>query len=71
MTLTTAPPLSHVVVWAPEGEEFFCFEPMSHATDALNAYPGRPAAQDFVILAPGQVARQGFEFTVTADRAPR
>ena len=56
--LTTTPRLHHVVMWLPEGESFFCFEPICHATDALNEYPGTVAAEDFVILAPGEMLSQ-------------
>lgn len=31
--------LSNTAVYAPEGGDFFCIEPMSHSTDALNRAP--------------------------------
>lgn len=33
--------LPFTVVYAPSGEDFFCVEPVSHATDAINRYPGQ------------------------------
>ena len=63
--LVTTPRLCHVVMWLPEGENFFCFEPISHATDALNEYSGSAAAEDFVILGPGETMNQCFDFNVS------
>jgi len=64
--LRTTPPLRHVVMWMPDGETFFCFEPVSHATDALNSNAGHPAAEDFVILEPAASFTQQFDFLVSA-----
>jgi aldose 1-epimerase len=63
--LVTTPRLRHVVMWLPEGESFFCFEPISHATDALNEYSGSAAAEDFVILGPGETMSRCFDFNVS------
>lgn len=65
LELTTTPRLGHVVMWLPEGESFFCFEPICHATDALNEYPGATPGEDFVILEPGETMSQCFDFTVS------
>jgi len=64
--MQTTPPLRHVVMWMPEGESFFCFEPVSHATDALNPYSGHPAAADFTILGPTEALTQQFDFIVSS-----
>jgi aldose 1-epimerase len=64
--LETTPALKHAVLWAPQGEDFFCFEPTSHATDALNARDGHPSGEDFVILKPDAVHKQRFAFIVEA-----
>jgi aldose 1-epimerase len=65
MELATAPPLRHVVMWIPEGENFFCFEPISHATDALNRQAEHPPLEDFVVLAPDATFEQSFDFVVS------
>jgi len=62
--IATDPPLRHAVLWVPEQQDFFCFEPQSHATDALHAQAGHAAAEDFVILEPRGTFEQHFEFTV-------
>jgi aldose 1-epimerase len=63
--LKTQPPLRHAVFWMPAGKDFFCFEPVMHATDALNRHPMRDPAEDFLILEPGAVAQQRFDFVVS------
>ena len=52
LTLRAGAPFRHLVVYAPLGESFFCVEPVSHVTDALNA----PSAADsgLEVLAPGE-----------------
>ena len=62
--LRTHPPLKHVVLWVPQQQDFFCFEPTSHASDALHAQAGHPAAEDFIILEPQAVFEQHFDFNV-------
>jgi aldose 1-epimerase len=63
--LATDPPLRHVVLWAPLQQDFFCFEPTSHASDALHAQAGHPASEDFTILEPQAELEQHFDFHVT------
>jgi aldose 1-epimerase len=63
--LATDPPLGHVVLWAPLRQDFFCVEPTSHASDALHAQAGHPAAEDFTILEPQAELEQHFDFHVT------
>lgn len=63
--LKTSPPLSHVVMWMPTGEDFFCFEPVSHATDALNRQAAQRQAGDFRIVEPNATAEQRFDFFVS------
>jgi galactose mutarotase-like enzyme len=46
-------------VYAPPGEDFICFEPMTAPTDALNSGDG------LIVLAPGETHRARFSVTVT------
>ncbi len=62
LTMTAQGPLGFLVVYSPPGEDFFCAEPVSNATDAFNlAADGRRDTGMFV-LEPGQtaMARIGF-----------
>lgn len=36
ITMTALHDFGHVVVWTPKGENFFCVEPVTNATDAFN-----------------------------------
>lgn len=51
--------LDRLVVYAPEGEDFFCVEPVSQITDAFNrtAEGMTPQASGMRILAPGETWR--------------
>jgi aldose 1-epimerase len=69
--LTTTPTLHHAVVWIPDGENFFCFEPMSHATDGFNRRLADGSLEDILILDPGAVARQRFDFIVSRTGSAR
>lgn len=42
LRLTVSPDdvLAETVIYIPQGEDFFCIEPVSHRTDALNGAPG-------------------------------
>jgi aldose 1-epimerase len=61
----TRPALEHVVVWAPVGEEFFCFEPINHATDSFNLCKLYPLDMQPTILNPGESLEQAFTFIVS------
>lgn len=36
LRMSTSPAVQHMILWCPEGERFFCLEPVSHAVDAFN-----------------------------------
>ena len=55
LRLTASPELSHLHVYAPPQNDFFCVEPVSHAPNALNM--AEPQAQGVRILLPGQSLR--------------
>lgn len=52
--LAAAPPLSFLVVYAPDGQDFFCVEPVSHATDAFNRTAAGETETGMQVLAPGE-----------------
>ena len=62
--LSTDPPLHHVVVWAPEGEDFFCFEPASHSVDSFNRHRLDPTLVPPFKLLPGESRAQRCSFIV-------
>jgi aldose 1-epimerase len=62
--LQTRPALGHVVVWAPEREDFFCFEPLSHATDSFNRWRVDPTIRAPRKLMPEELCEQTCAFIV-------
>jgi aldose 1-epimerase len=60
----TRPQLEHVVIWTPVGEEFFCFEPINHATDSFNVCKLHPLGMKPVVLNPDESFEQAFTFIV-------
>lgn len=65
LRLLTTPALRHAVMWVPTGQDFFCFEPVSHATDAFNRLGN--AAHGMEVLAPNGVVEQQFDLLVKHD----
>jgi aldose 1-epimerase len=54
------------ILYVPEGEDFFCFEPVDHPVNAVNL-PGGAAAHGMTVLAPGQVLARSFAFRVSEE----
>lgn len=61
LELTADRPFKFLVVFAPEGRDFFCVEPVSNITDAFNlAAPWNPGGRDdtgMAVLEPGKSLR--------------
>jgi len=62
--LQTRPALEHVVVWAPQDEDFFCFEPVSHTTDSFNRWREDPTIRPPRQLLPDESHEQTCSFIV-------
>lgn len=54
LTISPSQVLTTTVVFSPEGQDYFCVEPVSHATDAINRAP-----ETMLWLAPGETADVG------------
>jgi aldose 1-epimerase len=54
---------SYYIVYAPEGADFFCFEPVDHVINAHNM-AGGAVRNGLSILEPGQQMRRQFNFSV-------
>lgn len=52
LTLLADGPFGHLVVYAPEGENYLCVEPVTHMTDAINH--GEETDAGLAILRPGE-----------------
>lgn len=64
LTLDPSSELSFTVVYVPPDADFFCVEPVSHATDAVN----RPGADGMCWLEPGQTMEVSVRYA--AERLP-
>lgn len=56
-------PLGFLVVYTPPGEDFFCAEPVSNATDAFNLAAAGRTDTGMLILEPGRSASARVTFT--------
>ncbi len=70
VTLETRPRLRHVVMWLPAGHDFFCFEPVSHASDGLNRPTASGHLDGFQVLEPNATAEQHFDFRISTPACP-
>jgi aldose 1-epimerase len=55
----------HLIVFIPEGRDFFAVEPVTNLTDGLNRMDSEPMS-NIVMLQPQQRVEAGFRLTVTA-----
>ncbi len=62
LNIHTRPPLRGAVLWAPPDKNFFCFEPISHSTDAFNFDKLTGFNHGVVILEPGAQYKQDIFF---------
>jgi aldose 1-epimerase len=62
LVMTATGPLDHLVIFTPEGQDFFCVEPVSHSTDAVNV--ANPSA-GMISLPPGETVAASVKFEIT------
>ncbi|WP_371395937.1 aldose 1-epimerase [Fretibacter rubidus] len=55
--------LGFAVVYVPEEQDYFCFEPVSHMNDAVN-FEGKTKATGLRVLSPGETVSATTNFTV-------
>jgi aldose 1-epimerase len=68
LTLEADPALSFLVVYTPAGKDFFCAEPVSHCTDAVNLAAER-ADTGLKVLQPGERFAAAVRFVPHRDAA--
>jgi len=69
LALAAEPPLDFLVVYTPPGEDHFCAEPVSNATDAFNLAAAGRTDTGVVALAPG--ARLEIRASFTPEKGDR
>jgi aldose 1-epimerase len=65
LTMMPADDLAFTVVYVPPGEDYFCVEPVSHMTDAINR-PEERSVTGMRWLAPGERWETHIAFTLSA-----
>ena len=63
LRLRIAADMGYFILYAPQGKDFFCFEPVDHPINAHNL-PGGAQANGLTVLAPGQDLRRTVRFAV-------
>ncbi|MFN7164928.1 MAG: aldose 1-epimerase [Hyphomonas sp.] len=64
ITLTASPSLGNIVIYTPPGKPYFCAEPVSHVTDAINM-DGLPEPEQMAVLLPGETLSGTMTLSVT------
>lgn len=54
LAIEAAPPLGHLVIYVPPGQDFFCIEPVSHVNDGFNLLERGVEGTGVRILLPGE-----------------
>lgn len=65
INMTAYSDFGHVVVWSPEGEDFFCVEPVTNATDAFNLASRGVAGTGIKTLDPEESLTETMTLTVS------
>jgi aldose 1-epimerase len=63
VVVTAESPLDFLMVYTPSGRHFFCLEPVSHATDAVNLAAAGRTDVGLLALDPGQSLRAAITLT--------
>lgn len=65
LTIQAGAPLSHLVVYTPPGQDFFCVEPVSHSVDSFNLESaGTTTNNGTAVLQPGDTMTSSARFLV-------
>lgn len=67
LTLEATEPLRHLVLYSPEGEDFFAIEPVSNATNGFNLLASGVPGHGVVVLKPGEVMQGDFTLTISRE----
>jgi aldose 1-epimerase len=64
VVIEATPPLRHLVIYVPPGQDFFCLEPVSHVNDGFNLLERGVEDTGVHVLAPGQTLAGTIRFRV-------
>ncbi len=69
LDITSGPHAVHAIVFSPEGEDYFCYEPVSNINNGINWRERADCPPGIVDLAPGAVMQETTDFTVSSIKA--
>jgi aldose 1-epimerase len=64
LVIEATPPLRHLVIYVPPGQDFFCIEPVSHVNDGFNLLDRGVDGTGVRVLAPGETLDAAVRFRV-------
>lgn len=67
LTLEATEPLRHLVLYSPEGEDFFAVEPVSNATNGFNLLASGVPGHGVVVLQPGEFMQGDFIVSISRE----
>ena len=68
LDIESSPPLQHAIIWCPIGQEFFCYEPVSHMVDGFNMERAGIRDAGVMFLDPNQSFEATWTFSVSVER---
>jgi aldose 1-epimerase len=67
LTMTADPVFGTIVVFSPQGQDFFCVEPVTHLNNGINLRAAGVAQTGVVDLLPGQSLSGAVHFEIEED----
>ncbi len=70
LDIESDPPMQHAIIWCPIGQDFFCYEPVSHMVDGFNRVRAGVRNTGVKYLSPNQSFETEWTFSVFMDSEP-
>jgi len=70
LDIESDPPMQHAIVWCPAGQDFFCYEPVSHMVDGFNMERAGVRNSGVKHLDPNQSLEATWTFSVSVEGSP-
>ena len=70
LEIESDPSMQHAIIWCPAGEDFFCYEPVSHMVDGFNRERAGVRDTGVKFLDPNQSFEATWTFSVSVESEP-
>jgi aldose 1-epimerase len=67
LDIQSNPPMQHAIIWCPTGQDFFCYEPVSHMIDGFNRDRAGVRNTGVEFLDPNQSFEATWTFSVSVE----